>query len=243
MAMTPFLQAENLILNFPLIENYHRSIKKRALNFSFGSKITTSSSTYSYIRALDNINLNLVSGDRLGISGNNGSGKSTLLRVLSGIYAPTYGSIKSNGRIASLLDIAVGLDQDSTGLENIYIRCILNGLMPSDIKNKIDEIIDFCELDDFIHLPIRTYSSGMLLRLAFAISTSIEAEILIMDEWMSVGDIAFTEKATLRLQNLVDSASILILATHSPDLINKTCNQMIRLEHGKIVDTKDLLRL
>ena len=129
----------------------------------------------------------------------------------------------------------MGLDQDATGFENIYLRGILDGLTPSHIRSKIDEIADFTELGDYLNLPVRTYSSGMMLRLAFAISTSIEADILIMDEWLSVGDQSFSAKAAKRLDDLVGKAAILVVATHDPALIDRVCNRKIGLEHGRII--------
>jgi lipopolysaccharide transport system ATP-binding protein len=176
----------------------------------------------------------VVAGDRLGIVGHNGSGKSTLLRLLSGIYEPSTGSIERSGSIASLVDISLGINGENTGRENIFLRGKLMGLSKKEIDAKIDEIIDFSELGDYINLPVRIYSSGMLLRLAFSVSTSITADILIMDEWLSVGDGAFADRASARLSGLVDESEILIIASHDRDLIEKTCNKVVWLEHGHI---------
>ena len=187
------------------------------------------------VTALNQLNFSFGDGDRIGLVGHNGSGKTTLLRVLSGIYSPTRGSLKLKGRVASLLDVSSGVDPDATGFENIYLRGIMNGFKPSRIKDKIDEIADFTELGEYLNLPVRTYSSGMMLRLTFAISTSIEADILIMDEWLSVGDADFQSKAAERLKRLVDNASILIIASHSHELIQNVCNRLISLEHGHIM--------
>jgi len=136
----------------------------------------------------------------------------------------------------------MGLDPDATGFENIYLRGVLEGLKPKDIRNKIDDIANFSELGDFLNFPVRTYSSGMMIRLAFAISTSINAEILLMDEWLSVGDASFNAKATRRLNYLVKKASILVIASHDEDLINKTCNRIMHLEHGNIVSDEKIKR-
>jgi lipopolysaccharide transport system ATP-binding protein len=186
------------------------------------------------IEALRDLDLNVVAGDRLGIVGHNGSGKSTLLRLLSGIYEPSTGSIERSGSIASLVDISLGINGENTGRENIFLRGKLMGLSKKEIDAKIDEIIDFSELGDYINLPVRIYSSGMLLRLAFSVSTSITADILIMDEWLSVGDGAFADRASARLSGLVDESEILIIASHDRDLIEKTCNKVVWLEHGHI---------
>jgi len=139
------------------------------------------------------------------------------------------------GRIASLLDVTMGLDPDATGFENIYLRGILDGLKPVRIRSKIDEIAEFSELGEYLNLPVRTYSSGMMLRLAFAISTSVEADILIMDEWLSVGDQSFSIKASKRLDELIGKTSILVIASHDHVLINRVCNRKLQLMNGRIV--------
>jgi lipopolysaccharide transport system ATP-binding protein len=197
------------------------------------------------ISALKDINLEILPGDRLGIIGPNGSGKSTLLRVLAGIYEPTSGSVDRLGTIASLVDISLGINPENTGRENIYLRGKLMGLSNKDIAQKIDEIIEFSELGDFISLPVRTYSSGMLLRLAFAVATSIAADVLVMDEWLSVGDGSFADRAELRLKKLVEQSEILVIASHSKKLVESTCNKVIWLEHGIIKDagtTKEVIQ-
>ena len=186
------------------------------------------------IEALKNLDLEIVSGDRIGIVGHNGSGKSTLLRLLSGIYEPSSGEIERSGSISSLVDISLGINPESTGRENIFLRGKLMGLSRKEIDEKIDEIIEFSELGDYINLPVRIYSSGMLLRLAFAVSTSITADILIMDEWLSVGDGSFAERASKRLKELVDNSEILVVASHTRSLIKETCNKVVWLEHGVI---------
>jgi lipopolysaccharide transport system ATP-binding protein len=234
------IQVKNVSVNFPIYDNVHRSLKKAVLNLTTGGKIAEDIKHHKSVKALDDINFDLKEGSRLGLLGHNGSGKTTLLRVLSKVYAPTSGKLISQGRIASLLDLSMGLDPDATGFENIYLRGLLEGLKPKNIKNKIEDIAEFSELGDFLNFPVRTYSSGMMLRLAFAISTSIDAEILIMDEWLSVGDVSFNVKASERLNALVKKASILVIASHDEDLINKICNRAIRLEHGHLVSDENI---
>ena len=172
----------------------------------------------------------------MGLTGHNGSGKSTLLRVLAGVYEPTGGILKISGSVASLLDISIGMDPEVTGLENIFLRGLIMGLTRDQIKKKVEEIVDFSELGNFIDLPVRTYSSGMSMRLAFSISTSIEADILLMDEWLSVGDADFVKKAEVRLKSLVKKTPILVMASHSPDILKEVCTRIIRLDGGRIVD-------
>lgn len=233
--MKSLIVAKGISVEFPIYENSHRSLKKTVLNLSTGGKIGQDAGRHSIVTAIDNLTFSFEEGARVGLLGHNGSGKTTLLRVLSGVYAPVKGEFKLQGRVASLLDVSMGLDSDATGFENIYLRGILDGLKPSIIRSKIDEIADFTDLGDYLNLPVRTYSSGMMLRLAFAISTSVEADILIMDEWLSVGDAEFSVKAASRLDNLVNKASILVIASHDPNLIARVCNRKIHLEHGRII--------
>lgn len=239
--MNIVIAAHNLSVEFPIFENSHRSLKKTVMNISTGGKIGKSINRHPVITALDEINFIFEEGSRIGLLGHNGSGKTTLLRVLAGIYAPVKGSLVMQGRIASLLDVSMGLDPDATGFENIYLRGILDGLRPARIRSKVDEIAEFTELGDFLNLPVRTYSSGMMLRLAFAISTSVEADILIMDEWLSVGDQSYSSKALKRLEQLIGRSSILVLASHDQSLIDRICNRKIILEHGKIMSDEPVI--
>ncbi|GAB2896586.1 ABC transporter ATP-binding protein [Uliginosibacterium flavum] len=238
--MTVHIQAEKLCVEFPIYENSHRSLKNTVMHLSTGGRIGMNANQHPVVRALNEIDFEIREGDRVGLVGHNGSGKTTLLRVLSGVYAPVRGRLSMSGRVASLLDVSMGMDPDATGFENIYLRGIMDGLLPAIIRAKTDEIADFTGLGDYLNLPVRTYSSGMLLRLAFAISTSVEADILVMDEWLSVGDAEFSEKAQSRLDVLVSKAAILVIASHDPKLIAKVCNRRIHLEHGVILSDEKL---
>ncbi|KVC81794.1 sugar ABC transporter ATP-binding protein [Burkholderia ubonensis] len=233
--MSSSIVAEGIFVEFPIYENSHRSLKKAVLNLTTGGRIGQDAGKHTIVRALDDLSFEFTDGARVGLVGHNGSGKTTLLRTLSGVYEPVRGKLKVHGKVASLLDVSMGLDPDATGFENIYLRGILDGLSPSRIRSKIDEIADFSDLGEYLNLPVRTYSSGMMLRLAFAISTSVEADILIMDEWLSVGDAEFSAKAARRLETLVGNASIVVIATHDPALVARVCTRKISLEHGKIV--------
>jgi lipopolysaccharide transport system ATP-binding protein len=221
----------------PIFNSSSRSITNTLVSAATGGALTAQKGGHVSIEALKNLDLEIVSGDRLGIIGHNGSGKSTLLRLLTGIYEPSSGSIQRSGSISSLVDISLGINPESTGRENIFLRGKLLGLSKKEIDAKIEEIIEFSELGDYINLPVRIYSSGMLLRLAFAVSTSITADILIMDEWLSVGDGSFGERASKRLQDLVDNSEILVIASHNKSLIEQTCNKVVWLEHGVIKKT------
>lgn len=191
-------------------------------------------------RALEGIDVTFKSGDRVALIGKNGSGKSTLLRVLSGIYQPTSGSIEVNGSITSLLDIGVGLNPDATGYENIVLMGILHGKTKREMRAKFGEIEEFTELKDFLKIPVRTYSSGMRLRLAFGIATCMESDILIIDEVIGVGDQSFIEKAQNRMKDLVHKSQILILASHSTQILQQFCNKTMILDQGKCTYFGDL---
>lgn len=232
-----FIRAEKLVVDFPILSNAHRSLKNTVIHMTTGGRVAHFAGNKVAVRALDHLDFTFKAGDRVGITGHNGSGKTTLLRVLAGAYEPTGGALHSKGRIASLLDISLGMDHDATGYENIFLRGIMMGLTPREIRAKTEEIADFTGLGEYLDMPVRTYSSGMHLRLAFAVSTSVDADILIMDEWLSVGDKEFSEKAYQRLSALVDKAAILVMASHSPELITKVCNRGLRLEHGRIAES------
>ena len=170
-----------------------------------------------------------------GLIGHNGSGKSTLLKLLGGIYRPTSGTVSRAGVVGSLLDISLGMSPDATGRENIFLRGALQGMSRSEIARLVPGIIEFSELGDFIELPMRTYSSGMLLRLAFSVATVLSPDILLMDEWLSVGDEAFQSKAEARLHEVVSRTSILVIASHSANLISGQCNRVLYLDHGRLI--------
>jgi len=234
--MSASIDARDITVEFPILENSHRSLKKTVLNITTGGRIGQDAGRHAVVTAIDRVSFSFKRGDRVGLLGHNGSGKTTLLRVLSGAYAPVRGDLKVRGKIASLIDVSMGLDPDATGFENIYLRGILGGLSPRVINSRIEDIANFSELGDYLNLPVRTYSSGMTLRLAFAISTSVEADILLMDEWLSVGDADFKVKATDRLNSLLASASIVVIASHDTHLLNQICTRVIRLDRGRIVD-------
>lgn len=225
---------ENVTTEFPIYNANARSLKKKLIQIATGGQLNADTKGRVVVRSLENISFTLSDGDRVGLLGHNGAGKSTLLRVLGRVYAPSAGNAQINGKLGSLIDISFGIDHEATGRENIYLRGALLGLTRNEVKSCMDEIIDFSELGDFVDVPLRTYSSGMHLRLAFAVSTIIRPEILLMDEWLSVGDEGFRMKAERRLTELVQSTNILVLASHSETLIRHICNRVIWLEHGRV---------
>ena len=224
---------EHVNVDFPIYNAKNRSLKNTVLQAATGGKVSFGAEG-TVIRSLEDVSFEIHEGERVGIVGHNGAGKSTLLRALSNVYAPTAGRVEIAGEIGSLVDIALGIDGEATGRENIYIRGALLGLKRGEIEKRFDEIVEFSELGEFINMPVRTYSSGMHLRLAFAVATIIRPEILLMDEWLSVGDAAFNEKAEGRLSDLVKSSRILVIASHSRELIERTCNRAMWFEHGRL---------
>ncbi|MGV3492116.1 MAG: ABC transporter ATP-binding protein [Devosia sp.] len=187
-----------------------------------------------YVTALDGVSFELEAGDRLGLVGANGAGKTTLLKVLYGIYAPNGGTIAINGRVDALFNINLGFRSEATGRRNIVLRGLINGWTEAEIDARTEEIIDFSELGEFIDMPFKSYSQGMGARLAFSIATTLEPEILLMDEWIGAGDAAFQAKAKTRMNELAAKAGIIILASHQNDLIARTCNKVLELEHGHV---------
>lgn len=232
------ISARDVVVEFPIYANIHRSLKAAVLNATTGGRVARDSANRVSVRALDGVSFEIREGDRIGLVGHNGSGKTTLLRALSGIYEPVSGVLDVQGKVSSLIDLQLGLDPDGSGYENILMRGVLAGLRMRDIRQKMDEIAEFTELGDYLQMPVRTYSSGMLLRLGFAVCTSVEADVLLMDEWLSVGDAEFSKKASLRLERLVQKTPVLVVASHSPELIHKVCNRVFRLEHGSVVEVK-----
>jgi lipopolysaccharide transport system ATP-binding protein len=229
------VRAENIVVDFPIYGSKSRSLKNAFFRAATGGALAADAADRVVVRALDGLNFEIREGDRVGIMGHNGSGKTTLLRVIAGAYEPVRGSVEITGRVASMLSIVIGVDWEATGYENIYLRAALMGVRPRDVAPMVDEICEFSELGDYIEMPLRTYSSGMVMRLAFAISTCISADIILMDEWLSVGDPAFREKAQQRLRRMLDQAKILVLASHDEQLIRDNCNRILRLDHGSLV--------
>lgn len=232
----PVVSASNLVVDFPIFGmTGNRSFKKSLINIATGGTLARDASNRVSVRALDDLTFELKNGDRVGLIGHNGSGKSTLLQVLAGIYEPTGGQIQVNGKVTSMLGITLGMDGESTGLDNIYMRGRFMGLTKSQIDDLVDDIVEFAGIGEFLHLPMRTYSSGMSMRLAFAVATSVDADIILMDEWLSVGDTSFMSKAKQRLTHMVDNARLVVIASHDHSLIEDQCNIVLHLEHGKIV--------
>lgn len=230
------IKLDNVGVEFPIFNARNRSLKNIVLSYATGGKVEKKDGKVIVIKSLQNISMTLVDGDRIGLVGHNGAGKTTLLRVLAGIYTPTSGVCEVDGHCVSLINIHLGINHEETGRSNIKLRAAMMGLRPKQIEEKIEEISEFSGLGHFLNMPFRTYSSGMQMRLAFATSTSVDPDILIMDEWLSTGDEDFKSRANQRMEELVNKTKILILASHSRELLEKNCNKIIWLEHGEIKD-------
>lgn len=219
-------------VEFPIHNANSRSLQLQVFS-ALGGKLARHSRAV-FVRALNGVNLDFQEGDRIGIVGHNGAGKTTLLRVLAGVYEPTQGALSIDGRLSSFTDITLGMDPEATGLDNIIFRCVFMGLSFAEARKLSPSIEEFSELGEFLRLPVRTYSTGMFLRLAFAISTSIEPEIIVMDEMIGAGDARFLEKAKRRLADLLTRVKILVVATHDSSIMESLCNKIVWLEHGEV---------
>ena len=229
------IQLDSVTVDFPVYSVHMRSLRNRLVSTGLGGRIAKhGKNRQPYVRALERVSLRINHGDRVGIVGPNGAGKTTLLRVLSGIYEPTKGHVYRHGRTASLLNVSQGMDPESTGYENIVMRGLFLGLTPKAARLQTDDIAEFTELGDYLAMPVYTYSSGMRLRLAFAICTSYEPDILLMDEWLSVGDKGFVDKAENRLQEFVHRAGIVVLASHNATLLQRICTKGVSLDAGRL---------
>jgi ABC-2 type transport system ATP-binding protein/lipopolysaccharide transport system ATP-binding protein len=226
------ISIENLTVEFAIFGASSRSLKNQILSQATGGRVMAGARDIVTVRAIDGLNLEINDGDRIGLVGHNGSGKTTLLRVLAGIYKPSGGAITIEGRVGALFNSHAGMDPESTGLENIYLRGYMMGMGRREIAAKLDDIAEFTELGDFLMLPMRTYSAGMFARLAFAVSTAAHNDILLIDEGLGAGDAAFQKKVRQRIENLFDRTSIVILASHSEALISEFCSRRVQLEHG-----------
>lgn len=228
------IELKDLSLVFPVITEAGASLRKQLVRMSTGGVISSDNSKTIKVQALKDINLTLKDGDVVGLIGHNGSGKSTLLRTLAGIYTPTRGNRSIQGSVRALFELGVGTDHELSGRSNIYRLARLYGFPLEKVEQDISEIEEFSGLGGYLDLPLRTYSSGMQLRLIFAISTLYPSDILLIDEVFGVGDEAFQEKAKSRMASIMRSSKIVVMASHSKELINKFCNKTIRLESGSI---------
>ncbi|MDU1688862.1 MAG: ABC transporter ATP-binding protein [Bradyrhizobium sp.] len=232
----PLIEAKQIGIEFPDAPPNARSFRHLAIKAAsrVGGRVSKGEGSFQFVQALDEISFSLKQGDRLGLVGHNGAGKTTLIRVLAGIYEPTRGSLRVVGRNVPMFDIGLGMDEEASGYENIRTRGLILGLSPEEIEERVPEIAEFAELGDYLELPIRTYSSGMLLRLVFSIAASIHGDIILMDEWIAVGDAQFRKKTHDRLQQITQRSGIVVLASHDFGLLRETCNLGLYLDGGRV---------
>ena len=233
------IRVNDVSVDIPVYDVASASLRKLILGRTVGGRFAQTGA-HVVINALKNITFEAHDGDRIGLIGNNGSGKTTLLRVLADVYPPTSGTVDVKGRVSTMFDATLGMYEDSTGFENIRVSGILWGLTHGQIEASMDDIIEFTELGDYLNLPLRTYSSGMKLRLAFAIATLRAPDILLLDEVIGVGDAGFYQKAHARLQSLVRRSRILFVASHADLIIQELCNKVIWLRNGVLVAYGDV---
>ena len=232
--MPPSLRLRDVSVEFPIYSGGSRSLKKLLFNRTTQGNLARDARDRITVQALSDVNLDIEHGDRLAVIGANGAGKSTLLKVLAGIYSPTRGHMHASGRVSALLTATVGLNPDATGRENIITRGMFMDVHPREMRDRVDEIADFTELGYYMDMAVRTYSSGMMVRLCFAVATSVRPQILLMDEWIGAGDAAFFAKAQQRMKDFLSATSILTLASHSLPLLQEWCNRAVLLDHGRI---------
>ena len=221
---------KNVSLDFRVDAVRHATLKSAALQFFRPRR-----STPRIIRALQSVSITIHAGERVGIIGPNGAGKSTLLKVLARIYPPQTGEVWVEGHVCPLFEFVTGFEMEATGWDNIRTRALLLGMSAREIEEKIEEIGRFTELEEFLDIPVRCYSSGMLLRLAFATSTAVDPEILLLDEVMAAGDAAFIDRARARMDTLMKRASIVVCASHSLNMLPRFCERTLWLDRGCIV--------
>lgn len=228
-----FINLNNVHIDFPIYNVQAFSLRHSLVKAATGGILKRKKDVIT-VSALKNITFSLQSGDRLGLIGHNGSGKTTLLKLLAGIYAPTTGEIQTKGKISTLFDVLLGAQDDMTGLENLYLSSITRGKSLVETKRSLKEMASFTELGDYLHVPMRTYSSGMKLRVGFAVATEGTPDILLIDEIFGAGDQSFVEKSSARLKGLIERSGILVFSSHSKELLRQLCNKIMVLEHGEI---------
>jgi ABC-2 type transport system ATP-binding protein/lipopolysaccharide transport system ATP-binding protein len=228
------IEARDVSVDYQIYTAQSRSFKTHLFR-SVGGAIRVTDDSRVIISALKNVTLSFKPGDRVALIGGNGAGKSTLLKIVAGILEPTAGSLHLSGRVSSLLDMSMGMDLEATGYENIIMRSVFLGATFAQAKARIPAIEEFSELGEYLQFPMRTYSTGMSLRLSFAIATSIQPQILVLDEMISAGDAAFAAKARARMKEIVNNLEILVLASHDMQIVKSLCTRAVVLSHGTVL--------
>ena len=233
--MTSSVRLDNITLDYFIYSVRAQSLRNAVFNLAVGGKLYKDQGDVTVVRALENVSFSLDEGDRLGLIGHNGSGKTSLLKVIAGVYHPARGRLEVQGSITSMISANAGFDIDATGLQNVHKLGAMRMIPNRVIDERIGAIVEFSGLGDFVRLPVKTYSSGMMARLLFACATEFESDIVVLDEWMAAGDSDFQEKARERMRNFVDRAKILVLGTHSYGLVADVCNKVCILDAGRVM--------
>lgn len=227
--MSAIIQADHVSMSFHMDVNRTTNLKEWVVRW------LKKQHRYDDFYALKDVSLSIEQGEVVGLIGRNGSGKSTLLKVISGIYKPTQGTVVTAGRVAPMLELGSGFDQELSGRENVFLNGAIMGFAEEKLREKYQEIVDFSELGEFINMPLKTYSSGMMMRLAFSVATLIEPEILIVDEILAVGDSNFQQKSFNRMMNIIQGGTTVLFVSHNMSQVRELCSRVIWLDHGRIV--------
>ena len=227
---------DNVTIQYPIYNNRSMSLKNQLVRISTGGLIEKEAGNVQIVTALKNVTFNAKEGDRIGLVGHNGAGKSTLLRTMAGIYVPTHGSVDRVGRVSTVLEMGAGMDPELSGYENITRMGVLSGMSLNEVRKRVSDIEEFTQLGDFLQIPVRTYSTGMATRLMFAVATSSQPDILLVDEVFGTGDAEFQNRARERLEALIQSVGVFVFASHDHDLVRGYCNRFFKLEHGNVLE-------
>lgn len=233
-----YLKFNDVTVQYPVYNAHAKSLRNQLIRISTGGNIENEAGQIQIVTALKNVSFSLKEGDAVGLVGHNGAGKSTLLRTMAGIYQPISGNVSRKGRVATVLEMGAGMDPELSGYENITRMSILMGMSFKESKKRVDDIEKFTQLGDFLQLPVRTYSAGMATRLMFAVATSTQPDILLVDEIFGTGDAEFQIKARERMESLIRSVGIFVFASHSKELVAQYCNRFFRLEHGLLKEVE-----
>ncbi len=232
--MTTSIELFGVTLDYAVYSVRAQSLRSSVLGMAVGGRFMKDQHDVTVIRALSNVSFKVEEGDRLGLVGHNGSGKTSLLKVIAGIYEPTEGVVSIKGRLTSMINVGAGLDHEASGMQNIYNMGLMRMVPKRVMKERVPKIVEFAELGAFIHMPVKTYSAGMVARLVFSVATELDPEILVLDEWLGAGDAAFREKAAQRMDRFVQNAKIVVIASHDVGLIQKVCNKVCVLQGGRV---------
>jgi ABC-type polysaccharide/polyol phosphate transport system ATPase subunit len=236
------IQFDNVSLRYPIYGSHGMSLRSHFMRVATGGNIEKDSRT-TVITALKDVSFILKDGDAVGLIGHNGAGKSTMLRTMAGIYAPSNGRVLRKGKTATVFEIGAGLNPELSGYDNIINLGMMMGLSHSEAKALTPDIEEFTELGNFLQLPIRAYSSGMTMRLMFAVATANTPEILLLDEMFSTGDAGFQEKSQIRIRKIINDSQIFVFASHDISLMKKYCNRFFKLDHGKVIEITDKIEI